>query len=252
MAKQQKRSKFSGGKPKVKTSRAKSGSPRKPAPTPSAKGRSAAKKSVAKAGKVREPKHAPVKAKAVAVQPAKSPGREPVTRPSVTRPAVKPAPGNLVKAPAAVSASVPSRAPEPPLVRRPVVAQHDTAPESRKLTPAQIQSQRRLLLEKREQLTGQVSALKHASLAPADPIDLAEDGTDSFQREFTLGLMASENQSVYEIDEALGRMHAGVYGLCESCGCNVEFPRLKALPAVRLCVRCQAAQEKNGSRPRFL
>lgn len=104
---------------------------------------------------------------------------------------------------------------------------------------------RTMLLRLRERLAGQIAALKNDSLNRDDNIDLAEDGTDAFERQFALSLVSSENDSVLEIDEALKKMDDGTYGLCEQCSQPISDPRLKALPFVKLCVGCQSAVEKN-------
>jgi DnaK suppressor protein len=43
-----------------------------------------------------------------------------------------------------------------------------------------------------------------------------------------------ESQLV-EVNAALGRMEAGTYGTCETCGAEIEADRLEANPAARTC-----------------
>jgi DnaK suppressor protein len=60
-------------------------------------------------------------------------------------------------------------------------------------------------------------------------------------------LQKLDEQSRREVDDiqaALGRIQAGTYGLCESCGQGINEARLKALPMARRCVRCQEHTEK--------
>ena len=102
---------------------------------------------------------------------------------------------------------------------------------------------RDLLLTMRERITGQIQALKIDSLQRHDEVNSAEDGTDAFDRQFALNLVSSENDAVFEIDEALLRLDEGQYGVCEDCSGLVEGPRLKALPFVRKCVSCQSKSE---------
>jgi len=49
---------------------------------------------------------------------------------------------------------------------------------------------------------------------------------------------------VQAIDEALGRVNDGSYGICESCEGEIAEARLQALPFTRLCVNCQADRER--------
>ena len=102
------------------------------------------------------------------------------------------------------------------------------------------------LLDMRERLRGQITALKSESLKRDDEVNPEEDGTDAFDRQFALNIASSENNSVREIDDALRRLEEGLYGLCERCGVPVEKPRLLALPFVRNCIKCQSEVEKQN------
>jgi DnaK suppressor protein len=51
-----------------------------------------------------------------------------------------------------------------------------------------------------------------------------------------------------EIAEAFRRLEEGTYGECEGCEGAIAPARLEAMPEVRLCVRCQEAQERDASR----
>ena len=79
------------------------------------------------------------------------------------------------------------------------------------------------------------------------PLHMADVGTDSFDQEFTLGLIESEATIVEAIDEALRRISGGTFGKCVSCGGMIAKPRLQALPYARHCIDCARKQE--GSRP---
>jgi RNA polymerase-binding transcription factor DksA len=41
-----------------------------------------------------------------------------------------------------------------------------------------------------------------------------------------------------EVEDALGKLDAGTYGRCESCGGEIAEARLEAKPAARLCISC--------------
>lgn len=122
-----------------------------------------------------------------------------------------------------------------------------TPPAPKELTGRQQERFRRALLDLRDRLTGQITSLKNGSLTRQDSTNLQEDGTDAFDREVALKLVTSEHEAVFQIDEALRRLAEGQYGVCESCGCLVDIPRLEALPFVRMCVQCQAEQERGGA-----
>lgn len=73
---------------------------------------------------------------------------------------------------------------------------------------------------------------------------MADQATDTFDREFSLGLASNEREIVHELDDALNRLEEGTYGICESCKGPIAKARLKAVPYARLCVKCQQAKEK--------
>ncbi len=71
----------------------------------------------------------------------------------------------------------------------------------------------------------------------------ADQGTDSFERDLSLGLVTEEHEVLKEINEAIGRIERGVYGKCESCAGLVSAERLSALPHARYCLDCQKKSE---------
>lgn len=113
--------------------------------------------------------------------------------------------------------------------------------------PKGLDALRNALVRMRERLTGQISALSDDSLKYIDD-QSSEDRTDDFDREFALNLVSSEQDSIYEIDEALRRIKERSYGLCAECGSAIEKARLLALPFARMCIRCQSETERGRAR----
>lgn len=79
---------------------------------------------------------------------------------------------------------------------------------------------------------------------------MADQGTDNFDREFALNRVSSEQDVLYEIDEALQRIEQGTYGICEMTGQPIEKERLQAMPYTRYCLAAQAEMEKGRARYR--
>ena len=79
---------------------------------------------------------------------------------------------------------------------------------------------------------------------------MADQGTDNFDRELALNLASSRQDSLYDIEDAIRRVDDGSYGACESCGCAIERPRLKALPFAKKCMACQNAAERGRTKYR--
>jgi DnaK suppressor protein len=51
-------------------------------------------------------------------------------------------------------------------------------------------------------------------------------------------------ERVNRLVDALDRLREGEYGVCVECGENIAPARLRALPEVRTCVRCQDRLER--------
>jgi len=117
-----------------------------------------------------------------------------------------------------------------------------------RLTPKTSEDFKAMLIDMRNRLTGQIAALQGDSLQRQDSVNSEEDGTDAFERQFALNLASSENDVVFEIDEALQRLEQKTYGVCEQCGGGIESARLKALPFVRMCIACKTENEKDTRR----
>ena len=117
-------------------------------------------------------------------------------------------------------------------------------PTKRKLTAAEVREFEHSLLAIRDRLSGQISSLKSDSLKRQDEVNSVEDGTDAFERQFALNIASTENDSIFEIEEALRRIDAGTFGTCEVTGEPIELERLKAIPYARYSLAAQAEMEK--------
>ena len=73
---------------------------------------------------------------------------------------------------------------------------------------------------------------------------MADSGTDNFDRDFALSLVSSEQEILKEIDEAIKRIFAGTYGICEVTGKPIGRARLAAVPYTRFSVQGQTEFEK--------
>jgi RNA polymerase-binding transcription factor len=80
-----------------------------------------------------------------------------------------------------------------------------------------------------------------------DAYDLASEERD---RDISMILSDRDRQKLLAIDDALERIKAGTYGMCEACELDIAEDRLKALPFTRLCVTCQADQEREAKQTR--
>ncbi len=67
------------------------------------------------------------------------------------------------------------------------------------------------------------------------PADL---GTEMFMMEHDKGLLDKLNDTLYEIETSLKSIDSGDYGLCISCGKEIDKERLELIPYLKLCVDC--------------
>ena len=113
------------------------------------------------------------------------------------------------------------------------------------LTTEELMALKSILYEHLESLMSQsqeaVSALTALLENDPDPLDLAV--TES-NRDFTLRLADRERRLVSKIKHSMERMNAGEYGVCESCGDAITFPRLMARPVATLCIDCKTEAEQ--------
>lgn len=73
---------------------------------------------------------------------------------------------------------------------------------------------------------------------------MADVATDTYDREFSLGLASKERDFLYELEDSLKKIEEGTFGICEECKAIITKTRLKAVPYARLCVKCQERKEK--------
>lgn len=102
---------------------------------------------------------------------------------------------------------------------------------------------RRKLLERRQRLLQNVTAMEAQALKASDQdfsVDhMADHGSDNYEQDFTLSLVESERRELFEIDQALQRIADGVYGICEGTGLPIARARLEAIPHARYSVDYQ-------------
>ena len=72
---------------------------------------------------------------------------------------------------------------------------------------------------------------------------MADQGTDTMDREMAYMLASKSGRLIYHIDEALRRIEDGTFGNCHSCGKQISTARLEAVPHARLCIECKAKEE---------
>ena len=75
----------------------------------------------------------------------------------------------------------------------------------------------------------------------ADEVDVIQVNED---REMNFATRSLLVERANRLAEALERLRGGDYGTCQECGEAIAPARLKAMPEVTTCVRCQGRLEK--------
>jgi len=117
-----------------------------------------------------------------------------------------------------------------------------------KLSPTELRKIRDDLVAMRNRLTVKTNVMRRVALERNDEINTEEDGIDQFDRLFEIEKIASVQEFIYLIDEALHALDEGVYGNCQKCGCHIEKARIQALPFAKTCVHCQNEAERAKAR----
>ena len=103
---------------------------------------------------------------------------------------------------------------------------------------------RELLSNRLEELLAQADNTVSGMTAPKenfpDPTDRATLESD---RNFMLRIRDREHKLIKKIKKALERIEAGTFGVCESCGEDIDMKRLKARPVTTQCIECKTKEE---------
>ena len=104
---------------------------------------------------------------------------------------------------------------------------------------------RKDLLELKEKITSGALEVGDRELS-SDREDLLDSGdvaTVELNQSFKIRLREREEKLLRKIEDALGRIEGGNYGICEECGEEIEVKRLVARPVTTLCIDCKSRQE---------
>jgi DnaK suppressor protein len=104
----------------------------------------------------------------------------------------------------------------------------------------ELEQQRKALLNEAGVMIGQGLMIGSENLP-----DLGDQATAVADQNFMLRLKEREQKLLKKIDEALDRITQGTFGVCESCGGEISFKRLKARPVTTLCIECKTKQEED-------
>ncbi len=240
---------------KKKTDTSKAKAPKKPAvKTKSAGTKKAVKKKVAVKKKAAVPKAAKkvVKKTVKKVAKPKTVAKKVAKKVAASKGAVAPAKASALKPPAAKKKLSLREAAMAAASGETETMEDKPMPKTR-LNDEQLAMFREMLLGKRRELQGDVRTLTKDALGlsrqestgdlSSMPIHMADIGSDNWEQDFTLGLIANEQHLVREIDEALDRIDSRTYGVCVATHRPISIARLRAKPWAKYCIEYAREQE---------
>jgi len=130
--------------------------------------------------------------------------------------------------------------------------------KSKPMTKKQLAHFEKRLLEERRRVLKELGNYTEAFNATPQSADgdlssysfhMADQGTDAMEREKAFLFASQEGRFLWHIDQALRRLYQTpeIFGECQTCGGEIDFDRLDALPHARLCIACKQ-REENGKR----
>ena len=122
-------------------------------------------------------------------------------------------------------------------------------PVKTKLGKKELEHYKKLLLIKRAEIVGDLSALEAEALRSSDgdlssmPIHMADLGSDTYEQDFMLGMAKSERERLRDIDDALLRIQNRTYGVCQMTFKPIPKARLEAKPWAKYTIEAARTVE---------
>jgi DnaK suppressor protein len=115
------------------------------------------------------------------------------------------------------------------------------------LSPDRMERLRKALIEERDQLQADMNGLDTEMLVNDTNAGVgnhpAEDASLMYEQEAFVSLRRNDRSQLEQVEHALERMERGTYGICQRCGREIDFARLKAKPEAALCMDCHKLAE---------
>lgn len=112
----------------------------------------------------------------------------------------------------------------------------------------ELKDYRERLVRRRTEILEQLDHFEEALayLEQSRPPEFSEEAQEEAAANSLKALDAQERRELSDIMRALDKIDDGSYGECERCSEPIGLARLKALPMVRLCIKCQEKIEKSA------
>lgn len=125
-----------------------------------------------------------------------------------------------------------------------------------KKVPKEWESYYQILMSMRNSLKGSLgersSETIGASARESGELSLnsSDAGTETFDRDLALSMVANDQEALEEIEDAIDRIFDGSYGICQETNKPIKKNRLQAVPFTRFSLEGQMQYEQSSRRER--
>ncbi len=125
-------------------------------------------------------------------------------------------------------------------------AKRKAAPKKKALSPREKKMLliRDKLVNRKEDLIAEAEQVMNSLPEQTTFPDLGDQASVETDRSFMLRIRSREQKLLKKIEEAIDRIDAGTYGICDSCGEEIGIKRLEARPVTTMCIECKTEQEE--------
>lgn len=111
-----------------------------------------------------------------------------------------------------------------------------------------IPSLKESLLFQKSSILNKTNEFKKLQSESVQLSDEAEVASNDLSQNLSIHLHERDLNSLLLIEKALGKIAAGTYGECESCGDSIQPKRLQARPLATMCIACMEELEEEKKR----
>ena len=110
------------------------------------------------------------------------------------------------------------------------------------VNPTDLERYRKLLLAKRDELSAPDEAPTIVPPARDAGGDVMDQASADAEAELHIQLHTTDARLLQAIEDALARIRAATFGVCEVCSQPISKARLEAVPWTRFCRQCEERQ----------
>lgn len=122
--------------------------------------------------------------------------------------------------------------------------------------PKEWQAYYKILMAMRASLKGSLGERSSETLGASAresgelSLNSSDAGTETFDRDLALSMVANDQEALEEIEDAIDRIFGGTYGVCQETNKPIKKNRLQAVPFTRFSLEGQILFEKSTRRER--